>query len=444
MTAQRILLSEGSSLSAREVITALGRAGHVIDVCDPDPYCLGRFSRYVRHWHSCPPAAADPWGYLRFIVRVVATGAYDVLFPTHEQAFLFARAQDKLSGFVGLALTDFSAFCRVQNKASFIRVLRELAIPHPPTRIVTTEEQLRSAKHFPCYVKAEYGTASATVWRCNSPEDVAAAIQALKAEGWLNGAGQVLLQQAVEGKVEHVQAVFDRGRLVVWHGYDQRVAGPGGGDAAKTSVLRPAVRDHVARLGERLTWHGAISLDYLVGKDGQRLWFLDGNARLVEPMNALLAGTDLADILVRISLGEPVAPCAPGREGVRTHLTLMALLAAAAQTGRRRDVLRRLAEVVSGRGDFENSTEELTPVGEDPWSAGPLLVVLARLLARPRSAQAIAARAIHTYALSAEATREITDGIDLSALSARGDQCTEMAVAAGPVQGLPDAGGLSP
>ena len=35
----RILLSEGSSLSAREAITALGLAGCTVDLCDPNPFC---------------------------------------------------------------------------------------------------------------------------------------------------------------------------------------------------------------------------------------------------------------------------------------------------------------------------------------------------------------------------------------------------------------------
>ena len=33
----RILLSEGSSTNAREVISALGPKGYVLDACDPNP-----------------------------------------------------------------------------------------------------------------------------------------------------------------------------------------------------------------------------------------------------------------------------------------------------------------------------------------------------------------------------------------------------------------------
>ena len=87
----RILLSEGASTSAREAITALGLAGHHVEVCDPDPHCLARFSRFVRKLHRCPPLGADPQGYLAFILERIAGGQFDVLLPIHEQGLLLAK-----------------------------------------------------------------------------------------------------------------------------------------------------------------------------------------------------------------------------------------------------------------------------------------------------------------------------------------------------------------
>jgi hypothetical protein len=49
-SSKRVLVSESSSLSAQEAITALGMAGHQVGVCDPDPLCLGRFSRFVTRY----------------------------------------------------------------------------------------------------------------------------------------------------------------------------------------------------------------------------------------------------------------------------------------------------------------------------------------------------------------------------------------------------------
>ena len=65
----RILLSEGSSTNVREMITALGPLGYTLDICDPNPLCMGRFSRYVHRVYRCPTSGSDPVGYLKFIIH---------------------------------------------------------------------------------------------------------------------------------------------------------------------------------------------------------------------------------------------------------------------------------------------------------------------------------------------------------------------------------------
>jgi len=80
----KILLSEGSSLSAREAITVLGLAGHRVELVSSDPLCLGRFSRFVERVHRVVASGADPDGYLAAILDIVKTRAIDALLPVHE------------------------------------------------------------------------------------------------------------------------------------------------------------------------------------------------------------------------------------------------------------------------------------------------------------------------------------------------------------------------
>src|SRR6201996_5850376 len=119
----RVLLSEGNSTSAREAITILGLSGHHVEVCDPSPYCLARFSRFARKFHRCPPLRDDPAGYLAFIERLLVAEKFDVLLPTHEQGFLFARASERLTRCVGLALPSFENYRLAYSKAGFGRLI---------------------------------------------------------------------------------------------------------------------------------------------------------------------------------------------------------------------------------------------------------------------------------------------------------------------------------
>jgi hypothetical protein len=201
--------------------------------------------------------------------------------------------------------------------------------------------------------------------------------------------------------------VFDHGRLVACHIYRQMVEGPGGGDVLKLSVVNPRVRDTVARIGQALAWHGALSFDYILDDATRTPHFIDANPRLVEPMNAWLSGVDLPGALLQISLGEtpPVQP--EGREGVLTRLGLMGLLDAARQRKRRRDVLREIGLLATGAGRYRGSREELVPLLTDPWCAIPLSVVVAKLLRRPEAATRFSESTVAAYSLTPTAIRRL-------------------------------------
>ena len=237
----RVLLSEGSSTSAREAITVLGLTGHIVEVCDPSPVCLGRFSRFVGKFHRCPGIRDDPAGFLAFVEKLLAERHFDVLLPIHEQGFLFARVQQRLEDRVGLALPSFESYRAAHSKAGFSRLLDELGLSQPPTRIVKSSSELRDAVRFPCVVKTSIGTASRGVWFVRNEGDLEARLQDLERAGDGAFANEVLVQDLVAGSTEKAQAIFCRGELLGFHAYRQLAAGAGGGEAIKQSVSRPRV-----------------------------------------------------------------------------------------------------------------------------------------------------------------------------------------------------------
>jgi predicted ATP-grasp superfamily ATP-dependent carboligase len=401
----RVLLSEGSSTSAREAITVLGLAGHHVEVCDPSPWALARFSRFVKKLHRCPPLRDDPDRYLAYVERLLASHTFDVLLPTHEQGFLFARVQKRLTPGVGLALPSFESYRTAHSKAAFSRLLSTLRLPQPATRIVTSERALREAVRFPKVVKTSVGTASRGIWFVREANDLERAVREL-VEG--NAfVGEVLVQELLDGTVEKAQSVFCRGKLLGFHAYRQVLPGIGGGEAIKESVGRPAMRDMLAKIGERLAWHGALSVDYLMPAHDSMPRLIDCNPRLVEPMSAYLAGTDLVGLLLQVSRGETPEPLPDSRTGVRTHLSMQALLGLASRGGTRRDLLRECWRLGRARAPYAESLEEMTPVQSDRFSALPLAMTAALLLARPKSAMTLARGGFGAHLLSLDSIRQI-------------------------------------
>jgi predicted ATP-grasp superfamily ATP-dependent carboligase len=416
----RVLVSEGNSTSAREAVTVLGLSGHLIEVCDPSPYCLVRFSRFVDRFHRCPGLRDDPAGFLSFVEKLLAARHFDVLLPTHEQGFLFARARQRLEGRVGLALPSFASYRTVHSKAGFSRLLDQLGLPQPATAIVKSERELRDATRLPCLIKTSVGTASRGIWFVRDDDDLEGVLQDLKTQGLnipglnMQGLGasgafgdEVLVQDLIAGTIEKAQAVFCRGQLIGFHAYRQIAAGAGGGEAIKQSVSRPQVRAHLATIGQELAWHGALSVDYVLPDEGATPRLIDCNPRLVEPMSAYLAGVDLVGLLLRVSLGETPAAAAESREGVRTHLAMQALLGCASRGGTRRDVVRGCWRLLTGRGPYADSTEELTPVRLDWISAVPVAMIVISLLIAPKLAVTLAQRGWGAHLLDVKSVRRI-------------------------------------
>ena len=128
----RVLLSDGSGLTARQCATRLSADGHVVDVLSPDPMCLCRFTRSVDRVHRVSAYGEDPVRWLDAALDVYRFGRFDILFPTQEQVAVLSWAKSRLekSG-VGTAIPSFIALAAVQDKISASATLRRLGIPQP-------------------------------------------------------------------------------------------------------------------------------------------------------------------------------------------------------------------------------------------------------------------------------------------------------------------------
>jgi predicted ATP-grasp superfamily ATP-dependent carboligase len=407
---RRVLLTEGSSLSARQTIYALAPLGVVIDVCDPRPwFCLARYSRHVRKCYGCPPFTFNPSAYLDFLKDRLAADQYDVILPVHDQIYLLSRARDRIPRSVALPVPEFAVLDRLQSKAELVRVLAELGLPHPPTQLVRTRADFVAACRFPCYVKLAYSTAGQGVWLVRDAGELQTVADRLEKTGLLSGSSEVLVQQPAVGTLGVVQSVFQHGRLVAAHCYLARATGVGGSAYARVGASHPVVLEQLTKLGQHLNWHGALMLDYLWDAGTQTPSYVDANPRIGETFNATLSGVNLCEALLRVALDEPVPSYPPARTGVQTHSVMMSLLAIASQGGRRRDLLAELRRAWRGAGVYAESQDELTRLRDDWPSVLPAVFLAAKLLLRPAAAAATIQQTVANYALDEAAVRRIKE-----------------------------------
>jgi len=398
----RVLLSEGSSTNVREMISALGPLGYRLDLCDPNPLCMGRFSRYIHKVYRCPVSGRDPVGYLKFVIALLERENYDVLFPANEQAYLFAWAKQVLTPLAGLAIADFLAFNRLQTKVAFMQLLDELNLPHPASRVAQGWAEIAQAVDsfsMPVYVKTSYGTASTGVWRIERATDLAELHEKLDRQGLLEANTEFLIQAAAPGDFEQSHAIFEHGRLLAFHCTRRLIEGANGGPVLKIGVDRPLVRQHIEAIGQSLAWHGSLSIDYFWDERTGQPAYIDANPRITEPMNALVNGINLADLQVQLSLGKKIKPIPSAQTFRKSHNLIQAMLGAAGRSRSWTGILGEVAQVVFRKGIYRGSQEGMTPVRQDPPAILPILNTLAILLFKPQSKQHLVTKTISDYSL---------------------------------------------
>jgi predicted ATP-grasp superfamily ATP-dependent carboligase len=363
--------------------------------------CVARFSRYTRQLFRCAPFAVDPAGYLEFVLGLLRASCYDVLVPVHDQAFLLSRFRNELSKLTGLAVPAFDVVRRMQSKAKFVRVLRDLSLPHPETILCSSAAEIPAAISFPAYLKLAHSTAGCGVWHAANRQALEVALARMPQTG-----GEFLIQQPAHGAFCVVQSVFQEGRLVAAHCYQARAQGIGGSAWARTSVLHPVVIDHLERLGRHLAWHGALMLDYFYDSATGPA-YVDSNPRIGETMNATLSGVNLCEALVRVSRGEEVGRYPESRAGVRTHSLIMSLMAVAQTTRSRRALLSELKNARSGRGEYATSEDDLTRFHDDRRSLIPAAYLAGKLLLNPGASDRVVQETVDNYALTESAVARI-------------------------------------
>jgi len=402
-----VLLSDGASLAARQSATLLCQAGHQVEALAPDPLCLCRVTRHVRKVHRVPGLGTDPFGWLEAALEVAARRDADILLPVQEQVAVMSLARERIASTgVLTAVPDFAALRQVQDKVSAFRTLTRLGLPQPPAWVVTSRTALESVDQLPVFVKTPIGTASAGV------RHVATRAEVRRYAAQLDCRDGVLVQRPAIGPLVMVQSVFANGELVAFHACERVREGVGGGASHKRGLSLPEVRTHMAVLGTALSWHGALSADVILTAEGPR--FIDINPRLVEPANAFVSGVDLTGALVEVARSGTAARRPPAEPGVRTHQALLAILGVAADSGRRRDILRELLQALIRSGPYRHGIEELTPVrwpgtGVDPVTAIPVVAATLATLIRPAAWRHFAVGATSAYSLSPAAWQALLE-----------------------------------
>jgi hypothetical protein len=391
----KLLFCEGSSISARESLTALGLLGHEIIICDPNPFCICRFTSFKIKYYKCPLINEDTDKYFDRILEIIRKEKIDILIPVHEQALLFSKHLDELRKYVKIELPVFENYIQLFSKIKFLDLLTRLKIPHPETILCKDHTEIRKLIFYPCFLKTDYGTASSGVWKICNEADLNNILETVEENG-----NEYLLQEPARGKFEIAYSLFDNGNLISFHSCQRIKEGARGSSCAKVGVDRPDVQRHFEQIGKELNWHGPLAIDYFYNEESNVPLYIDASPRLVEPMNAVINGINIPELLVNISACTGKEYRLKPSKGLKSHMLMMSLLFEAERTNNRKEIVKEIILACKQNGLYSGSTEEFTNPRTDLLSSIPLLAVIILLLFNPKICKTISTSTVNNYALS--------------------------------------------
>ena len=325
-----------------------------------------------------------------FIEQLLATGHFDVLLPTHEQGFLFARVRQRLAGRVGLALPGFESYRAAHSKAGFSRLLDRLDLPQPPTRIVTSAQMTaRRRPRFPPSSRPRSAPPAAASGSCAMPT--------------ISKSRCTISRRAARSPTRCWCRISSRARprrrnrcfaAAGCSAFMPIGRSPPASAAARRSSKASAGRSCARisrRSGEQLDWHGALSVDYIMpdrrrraaadrlqsaaGRADERLSFRHRSGRAVA---ADLARRDAGGVA-----GKPRGRADASGDAGAARMRLARRHAARHRQG-------MLAPMRPASGPTPAAARNSRRCGWTGSSAVPLAMTAALLLASPKSAVKLA------------------------------------------------------
>ncbi|MDA4118175.1 MAG: ATP-grasp domain-containing protein [Thaumarchaeota archaeon] len=278
------------------VIQSLRLAPEELNVVgvDMDPLAAG--FRALQHHERVPGALSRD--YIPDMLAVSKRYRIDTVIPTVDEEIEVLAENEHIfrEAGVSIPLPSRESVATARDKYAISSVER-VGIPGPKTFLLDSEESIDEAireLRLPCVIKQRSGRGGRGFAVIDTPAD---------AHFWYSKAKkQVLLQEKIDGDLLLVQAIADKGRILLSIVH-RRLATKGEGSG--TAISAVTVRDDasvrlLATVLEKLNWRGAVGAEFLV-RGSERL-LIDLNPRICGQSHlSARAGMNLAYALVEMA-----------------------------------------------------------------------------------------------------------------------------------------------
>ncbi|WP_217559104.1 ATP-grasp domain-containing protein [Paenibacillus sp. GbtcB18] len=336
---RRILITGGRAPAALDLARQLSALGHTIYAADSLASPLLRFSRCIEKFTRIPGPRDNPSAFAEALQAIVREQSIDLLIPTCEETFYVAQIKSKLQGCTVLT-DDFGKLIALHDKASFIRLVEEAALPAPHTVLLETEGDMHAfleREGTRKWVLKPVFSRFANHTRLYGPGEVLPRINVSPDNPWV-------VQHFVEGQEYCVYAVAHEGRLTAYADYAADFTAGRGATIYFKSCGRRDLFGWVEHFVREIRFTGQIAFDFIVHESGV-IYPLECNPRATSGLHLFTPEEGIDRALLDCT--DTVIIPAPG--GRPAMITAAMLMYGAAACGTSAGLRRWIAGLARGR-----------------------------------------------------------------------------------------------
>lgn len=323
----RVLITDGDTRQALAATRSLGRGGHAVVVAASHHSSLAGSSRYCVSHRVIPSPLQDHQGFFQQVADTVSRQQVDVVLPmTEVSTFALTRERARLPRSCLLPFPSHDSVVRANDKAAVLRLARELGVPTPVTREVSSSTMAvpdLASMRYPIVLKpavsrvlTHLGWISNSVSYANDADELQRRLASLDP-----GSFPVLLQERIIGSGVGIFMLFDRGRCIAQFSHRRiREKPPSGGVSvlSESIPVDPVAGAHARALLASLDWHGPAMVEFKRDERDATLRLMEINGRFWGSLQlAIDAGVDFPSLLVGLAEVSPHTAMPPYRHNIR-------------------------------------------------------------------------------------------------------------------------------
>jgi len=274
----------------------------------------------------------NPQGFVEAILEELAFQKYDLLFPTFEEIFLFARFKESLSRFTTVLLSDYDLFMELHDKISLNRLCDKLHISVPPTwhpKDFDQLEEMAGRIPMPAVIKLPDANNSLGLTFVDSKKELLRSYKKLVRFFNLKKNRMPMIQKRIGGELLFSLFLANQGKTLGSLIYKPIAMFPENGG---TTFYRESIKNDVAQkqsiaLIKELGWHGFIGFDFILDPKDNTPYLIDANPR---PNPAFLtgqaAGVDFTQMAADLALGNRTKKNLEPKQGIKSKTLFVEII----------------------------------------------------------------------------------------------------------------------